>query len=267
MLRLISFAVGAILSLAVLIAAALPRDKAEPDPHAALHKHPKHVEFAQDGIFGKFDRAQLQRGYQVYKEVCAACHSMNLVAFRNLTALGFTEAEVKALAAQSDVPTIDDKTGDETTRKAVPADHFPAPFPNDAAAKAANNGKAPPDLSLIAKARHGGASYLYSILTGYEDKPADVEIAETAHYNPHFAGLAIAMPAPLTSDGQVEYADGTKASIDQMAKDVSAFMEWAAEPKLEDRKRMGLGVLMFLLILCVITFRSYKKIWANVKGH
>lgn len=267
MLRLISFAVGAVLSLAVLVAAALPRDKAVPDPHIALQKHAKHVSFAHDGVFGKFDRAQLQRGYQVYKEACAVCHSLNLVAYRNLEAIGFSEAEVKALAAQAEVPAIDDKTGEVTTRKALPSDHFASPFPNEYAAKASNNGKAPPDLSLMVKARHNGAAYVYSLLTGYEEQPADVEIAEGTHYNPYFHGLAIGMPAPLSSDGQVEYVGDTKPTVDQMAKDVSAFLAWTAEPKLEDRKRMGVGVLMFLLALCVISFRSYKKIWAGVKGH
>jgi ubiquinol-cytochrome c reductase cytochrome c1 subunit len=236
-----------------------------------LYQHPREVEFHHDGVFGKFDRAQLQRGFQVYKEVCAACHSLRLVSFRNLVDLGFSEAEVKAIAKGYDIATIDD-AGEATTRKGIPADHFPSPFANAEAARAAN-GAVPPDLSLITKARHDGPAYLVSLLTGYKAPPKTyIENGKTVNYvlppngnyNPYFPATSLAMAAPL-SDGQVTYSDGTKASVEQMSKDVAAFLSWTAEPKLEARKQAGTGVLIFLALMIFITFVSYKRVWANVK--
>lgn len=254
-----------------------------PDTSGQLHRHPREVSFQHDGIFGTFDRAQLQRGFQVYKEVCSACHSLNFVAFRNMSDLGFSEAEIKALAKGYDIPSLDDK-GEPTTRKGLPADQFPSPFPNTQAAAAANNGKAPPDLSLIVSARHDGPAYVYSLLTGYgmpvpkhykswvtDPKTHQTvvqqekfEVPEGLYYNPYFSSLTIGMPPPL-QDGQVTYSDGTKASVDQMSKDVVAFLSWAAEPRLEARKRTGVEVLAFLAVLIGLSYASYRRIWAHVK--
>ena len=198
-------------------------DPATPTAESKFHEEPKDLHLASDGPFGRFDRQQLQRGFQVYKEVCSACHSMKLVAFRDLRQLGYTEAEVKAIANQwsTEVPSINPETGEPATRKATPADHFPSPYANETAARAGNNNALPPDLSLITKAREGGAPYVYSLLTGYANQPAallkefpDVKTPAGLHYNPYFANLNVAMPPPLVSDGQVSYADGTKSTVD-----------------------------------------------------
>ena len=238
----------------------------------SFHEEPKEVSFASDGPLGKFDRQQLQRGFQVYKEVCAACHSLRLVAFRNLEEIGYNEDEVKAIAANWPIqtPDIDPATGEMSTRAPLPADKFPKPFANDVAAAAANNNAIPPDLSLMTKAREGGAPYVYSLLVGYTDPPADLPKANQPgpglHYNPYFANLNLAMAAPLAVEDQVSYSDGTKASIDQMAKDVSAFLIWTAEPKLEERHQAGWAVLAFLLIATILAYLSYRTIWADVKA-
>ena len=268
--RLIGFAAGLVFVIALLVAAVLPREEAAEDTTKLFHRHPVEVKWQHDGVFGTFDRAQLQRGFQVYKEVCAACHGLQRVAFRNLADLGFSEPEVKAIAKAYEVPAVDDKTGEPSTRKALPSDHFPSPYANEVAARAANNNALPPDLSLITKAREEGERYVYSLLTGYTAPPAnlpeDKRPGPGLHYNPYFANLNIAMPAPLTSEGQVTYADGTKATVPQMAKDVTAFLTWAAEPKLEDRRRAGVGTIIFLLILTSLAYLSYRKVWAEVKG-
>ncbi|MBA3676805.1 MAG: cytochrome c1 [Sphingosinicella sp.] len=232
-----------------------------------FHQEPRDVAFSTDGPFGKFDRAQLQRGFQVYKEVCAACHSLGQVAFRNLADLGYEEPEIKAIAAQwqIEVPSINPDTGEATTRKAIASDHFPSPYANEVAARAGNNNALPPDLSLIVKAREGGAPYIYSLLTGYQNAPADLPAearpGQGLHYNPYFANLNIAMPPPLTADGQVTYADGTNPTRENMAKDVAAFLTWTAEPNLESRHRTGLAVLIFLLIATILAYMAYQNIW------
>jgi ubiquinol-cytochrome c reductase cytochrome c1 subunit len=244
----------------------------QPTVEHRFHKHPKHLALASDGPLGKFDRAQLQRGFQVYKEVCAACHGLGLVAFRNLEDLGYNEPEVKAIADQwqIEVPDINPETGEAATRKALPADRFPQPYANEVAARAANNNAMPPDLSLITKAREGGAAYLYSLLTGYQNPPANLppesRPGQGLHYNPYFPNLNIAMPPPLVADGQVTYADGTNATVDQMAKDVSAFLVWTAEPKLENRRAAGFAVLAFLIIATILAYLSYRNIWSGLKG-
>ena len=236
-------------------------------PEKEFHKEPKHVSFSTDGPFGKFDRQQLQRGFQVYKEVCAACHGINLVAFRNLADLGYEEPEIKAIANQwaIEVPDINPDTGEPATRKAIASDRFPNPYPNEIAARAANNNAAPPDLSLITKARHHGPEYLYSLLTGYEKPPAnlppELRPGQGLHYNPYFPNLNLAMPPPITADGQVTYADGTKPTVDQMAKDVTAFLVWTAEPNLQSRHRAGIAVLIFLLFATVLAYLAYQNIW------
>ena len=239
-----------------------------------FHAEPKALALASDGPFGHYDRQQLQRGFQVYKEVCASCHGLGYVAFRNLEDLGYREAEIKAIADawQTQVPSVDAKTGEATTRKALAADHFPSPYPNEVAARAANNNALPPDLSLITKAREGGAAYVYSLLTGYQDPaayrnedgealPAESRPGPNLHFNPYFANLNIAMPPPLTTDGQVSFADGTAASRDQMARDVAAFLTWTAEPRLENRHRAGIATLIFLIIATILAYMAYQNIW------
>jgi ubiquinol-cytochrome c reductase cytochrome c1 subunit len=239
-----------------------------------FHKKPRELALASNGPLGHFDRQQLQRGFQVYKEVCAACHGLGLVAFRDLAALGYEEPEIKAIANQwaTEVPSVNPDTGEAMTRKAVPSDRFPSPYANETAARAANNNAYPPDLSLITKAREDGPAYVHSLLTGYSAQPAELlkkfPTAKTPtglYYNPYFANLNIAMPPPITSEGQVTYADGTKASVDQMATDVAAFLTWTAEPKLENRHRYGLTVLVFLIIATILGYLSYRNIWAEAK--
>ena len=241
---------------------------------SVFHRHPKEVRFASDGPFGKFDHQQLQRGFQVYKEVCSACHSLRLVAFRDLAQLGYNEAEVKAIAAGFQVPGIDPSTGEANTRPGLPTDYFPKPFANDVAARAANNNAVPPDLSLMTKARHDGPRYVYSLLTGYQDQPAallkqvpDAKTPPGLHYNPYFANLNLAMTPPLTSDGQVTLGDGTKATVPQMAKDVAAFLVWTAEPKLAKRHQTGWPVLLFLVVLTALAYLAYQNVWRGVKGN
>jgi ubiquinol-cytochrome c reductase cytochrome c1 subunit len=237
-----------------------------------FHRAPKHLSLASDGPAGHFDLRQVQRGYQVYKEVCKACHSLNHVAFRDLAELGYTEAEVKAEAAQWTVPGVDPNTGEETTRPGLPTDYFPKPFANDIAARAANHNAIPPDLSLMAKARENGPAYVYSLLTGFQPIPAELkkefpefETPQGLYFNPYFANLNIAMPPPLTSDGQVSYKDGTPATVDQMAKDVAAFLVWTAEPTLAQRHEKGWPVLGFLLFATVLAFLAKKQVWANAR--
>jgi ubiquinol-cytochrome c reductase cytochrome c1 subunit len=232
----------------------------------AFYKHPKELELASDGAFGRFDKQQLQRGFQVYQEVCAACHSLRYVAYRDLKALGYDDDEIKAIAAKAQVPSYDPKTGEAKSHAGLPTDHFPP---------VVYGGKgAPPDLSLMTKARHEGPAYVYSLLTGYQNQPAallqkfgkDAAVPEGLHYNPYFANLNIAMPPPLTSEGQVTYGPGNpKPTVDQMAKDVSAFLVWTAEPSLDKRKQTGWPVLGFLLFATVLAYMSYRNIWADKK--
>lgn len=232
---------------------------------AKYHLHPKEVHWDQDGLTGTFDKAQLQRGLQVYKQVCAACHGLELVAFRDLEALGYSSAQIKAFAAEYVMEDGPDDFGEMFERPGKPSDYFPSPFANPQAAAAANGGAVPPDLSLMAKARHDGTNYVYSLLSGYEDTvPSEVEATEGSNYNPYFHSLFLAMAPPLF-EGSVEYADGTEASVDQMSRDVAAFLTWTAEPKLEDRKEMGLMVMLFLGFLIVVTYLSYRRTWAPLK--
>jgi ubiquinol-cytochrome c reductase cytochrome c1 subunit len=220
-------------------------------------------EWSWQGVFGTFDQPALQRGLQVYLEVCASCHGLNYVAYRNLTALGYNDDQVKAFAAEFEVEDGPNEEGEMFFRPARPADRFVSPFPNDQAARASNNGALPPELSLIAEARQGGADYLYALLTGYVDPPDDVELPDGMTFNTYFASQQIAMPQPLYEDG-VEYADGTKASVDQMARDVSTFLTWTAEPYLEERKSMGFKVILFLLVFTAMLIAVKRKVWADV---
>ena len=233
--------------------------------HAAGEaEHPKEVDFSFEGVFGHYDRASLQRGLQVYKEVCSACHSLRLLAYRNLTDLGYSEAQVKAFASQYEVQNAEpNDEGEMFKRPALPSDRFVSPFPNEQAARAANGGALPPDLSLIVKAREGGADYIYSVLSGYAEAPKDLKKPDTLHYNPYFPGHLIAMPPPL-SEGAVEYTDGTKATVDQLAYDVTNFLAWAASPKLETQKRTGFKVMLFLLVFTGLLIAVKKRVWSSV---
>lgn len=249
-------------------------------PHYPIHK-PKQEEWSFAGPFGHYDKGQLQRGLKVYTEVCSACHSMSLVAFRTLEDLGYSDAQVKTFAANYEVQDGPNAEGEMYTRKAVPSDYFPSPFPNEEAAAAANNGAAPPDFSLIAKARgiergfptfifdmftqyqEGGADYIHALLTGYTDAPKGVEISAGTHYNPYFASAAaLAMAKPI-SDDQVTYDDGSPQTVEQYSRDISAFLMWAAEPHLEARKRTGFMVMIFLLIFTGLIYLTKKSVYAS----
>ena len=216
------------------------------------------------GVLGTFDRASQQRGLQVYKEVCSGCHGLRLLAYRNLKAIGYNDDEIKAFASENSVNTTNDE-GEVVERPARPSDKFVSPYPNDKAARAANGGAYPPDLSLIVKARPGGANYLHALLTGYIDAPADQKVPDGMYYNKYYSGNLIGMPQPLYDDG-VEYADGTNATPDQMAKDVTAFLAWASEPEMEERKSLGVSVMLFLLLLTALSYFAMKQIWAPIKN-
>jgi ubiquinol-cytochrome c reductase cytochrome c1 subunit len=243
-----------------------------------FHREPKALQLASDGPFGRFDNRQLQRGFQVYSEVCSACHSLKLVAFRDLKEIGYNDAEVKKIASdwKTQVPSLNPDTGEPATRKALASDTFPSPFANEIAARAANNNALPPDLSLMTKAREGGPAYVYSLITGYANAdtyrdehgkplPADAKPPQGLHFNPYFANLNIAMPPPLTTNGQVTYADGTPATVDQMAKDVAAFLVWTAEPNLGARRATGLAVTIFLLFATIFGYLAYRQLWREAK--
>jgi len=249
-------------------------DPAKETVEQLFHMHPENIGLSSNGFFGKYDNQQLQRGFQVYKEVCSACHSLKYVAFRDLTKIGYSEPEVKAIANQwvIEQPTVNPETGEASTRKNVASDHFPSPFANEVAARAANNNALPPDLSLMTKARHDGSNYVHALLTGYRPQPAallkefpDAKTPKGLHYNPYFANLNIAMPPPLTQDGQVTYSDGTKATKDQMARDVAAFLTWTAEPNLNARHGAGLAAAIFLVIFCFLAWGAYQNFWRDVK--
>ena len=219
------------------------------------------------GLFGKFDRAALQRGYQVYTEVCSSCHSMKYLSYRNLAEKGgpeFTEAEAKAIAASFEVTDGPNSDGEMFTRPGKLSDKFVMPYENVEAAKAANGGAYPPDMSVLIKARGGGADYIYSLLLGYDEPPLEITLDDGVYYNKYMYGNKIKMSAPL-SDGTVEYSDGTQASVQQMSKDVTTFLMWAAEPHLEARHKMGFKAIIYLIILTVMVYFSMKKIWSRVE--
>jgi ubiquinol-cytochrome c reductase cytochrome c1 subunit len=215
------------------------------------------------GIFGTYDRASAQRGFQVYKEVCSTCHPVKHLFFRDLAELGYAEDEVKAIAASYQVNNDEpNDQGQVFQRPGRPSDPIPGPFPNNQAARAANNGALPPDLSMIVKAREGGPDYVFGLLTGYKEPPAGFNMLAGMYYNEYFPGHQIAMPPPL-SDGAVTFADGTPATVPQMAHDVVTFLTWAAEPNLEPRHRTGFKVMLFLVIAVGIFYATKRKIWAT----
>ncbi|MDO9414809.1 cytochrome c1 [Pararhizobium sp.] len=286
--------VTSILSLAVVTgvlgsavyAAEEAHDLKEATEHAVANAHfpilkPEEMDWSFAGPFGHYDKGQLQRGLKVYTEVCSACHSMKLVSFRTLEGLGYSEAQVKTFAANYEVQDGPNGEGEMYTRKAVPSDHFPSPYANDEAAAASNNGAAPPDMSLLAKARgvergfptfifdiftqyqEGGPDYIHSLLTGYQEPPEGITVPEGTHFNPHFnASMSLAMAKPLADD-QVTYDDGSPQTVEQYSRDISAFLMWAAEPHLEERKRTGFMVLIFLVIFTGLIYLTKKSIYAN----
>ena len=219
------------------------------------------------GLFGKFDRGALQRGYQVYTEVCSSCHSMKYLSYRNLAEKGgpeFTEEQVKVIAASFEVTDGPNADGEMFTRPGKLSDKFVMPYDNVKAAQAANGGAYPPDMSVLVKARGGGVDYIYSLLLGYEDPPSEIILDEGVHYNKFMYGKKIKMASPL-SEGIVEYADGTEATVEQMSKDVTTFLMWAAEPHLESRHQMGFKAILYLIILTILVYFSMKKIWSRVE--
>ncbi|MCC7036402.1 MAG: cytochrome c1 [Alphaproteobacteria bacterium] len=244
------------LAVAAVISAATPAFASEAEV-------PPHQKWPHQGVFGTYDKAALQRGFQVYKEVCAACHSMKLLSYRDLTQLGYTPEQVKTVAAEYQIPDGPNDEGEMFERPGRPADRFHSPFPNDKAARAANGGALPPDMSLLSKAREHGDDYIYSILTGYEEKPAGFDLMPGLNYNKYFAGHQIAMAKPL-NEGQVTYTDGTANTLEQQARDVTQFLAWASEPHMEQRKGMGLKVMIFMLAFCGIMVAAKRKLWADI---
>ena len=225
------------------------------------------IDWSFNGLFGKFDRGSLQRGYQVYSEVCAACHSMKYLSYRNLSEKGgpeFSIEQAKAIAASFEITDGPNADGEMFTRPGKLSDKFLMPYENDKAAQAANGGAYPPDMSVLVKARKGGADYIYSLLLGYEDPPSGMDLDDGVYYNKYMYGNQIKMAAPL-SEGLIEYGDGTEASVKQMSKDVTTFLMWAAEPHLESRHRMGFKAIVYLIILTILVYFSMKKIWSRVE--
>lgn len=272
-IRSIKFLIGGgfIFVLALALFGTVKESVLNPQPESAeevLHKHPKKLELASDGPLGRFDNKQLQRGFQVYKEVCASCHSLNLASFRELAGIGYSEPEIKKIAKDwvFKQPVFDEKGGTWGERDNVPSDRFPKVY-------YAGTGT-PPDLTLIAKARHNGPAYVYSLMTGYDEKPTAEQLrqfpefaepAEGMAFNPYFPNLVLSMPAPIVSDDQVTYVDGTRATVDQMSKDVSAFLAWTAEPHAQSRKRAGVAVILFLLFATGLAFGAYRTVWKGIK--
>ncbi len=235
------------------------------DPKNTYAQKPVKNKWSFDGPFGSFDRASAQRGFQVYKEVCSACHGLKQLAYRNLTDIGFTEKEIKFLASEYFVVDGPDEDGEMYERAAKPFDRINGPYLNDNQARSANGGALPPDLSLIIKARPDGANYVYSLLDGYRDAPEGFDLAAGKNYNIYFEGRQISMPSPITDDLLIEYEDGTFASKEQMIIDVVNFLQYAAEPETEKRKQLGVRVMMFLAILFIITLIAKTMAWKDVK--
>jgi cytochrome c1 len=272
-MKFLPLALAALLATSVSGASAFAEDLTQP-------ASPESVHWSFEGPFGLYDQAQLQRGFQVYKEVCSSCHSLNRVSFNDLVSGGeggvpggtgmFTMAQAKAIAASYKVPAgpndkgeTTDASGQPLMRAGILADHFPAPFANEEAARTANGGALPPDQSLLVKARDGGPQYIYSIVVGDgTHAPAGFKVTNGKYYDPYFAGRNIGMPPPLRDDS-VTYTDGTKATVDNEAKDVVAFLSWASEPKLEERHQLGFGVMLFMILLSGMLYLSYRKLWKD----
>jgi ubiquinol-cytochrome c reductase cytochrome c1 subunit len=249
-----AFAAWALTTALMASAPNLPAQETPPLPHQ---------EWSFEGVFGTYDPASAQRGFQVYKEICSACHPVKHLYFRDLAAIGYNADEIKAIAATYQVTDGPNDQGQMYQRPGRPSDPIPGPFPNDQAARAANNGALPPDQSLIVKARHDGPDYVYGILTGYKEPPAGFKILNEMNYNEYFPGHQIAMPQPL-SDNAVTFADGTPSTVPQMAHDVVTFLTWASEPNLDDRHRIGFKVIGFLVVAAILFYAAKRKIWAPV---
>lgn len=285
MIRLVGILIGLGFTLVVLVsfgvgAYTFATEERVTTANDAFHLYPEEdVSYAFEGVVATWDVAQLQRGYKVYKQVCAACHSLRQVAFRNLGQLGYSEDEVKAEAATWQVAGLNENTGEAILRPATATDYFPSPYANSVQAQAANGGKVPPDLSLITKARNNGTHYVHSLLTGYADPNTYTnEEGQTVaaafpealpgpgnYFNPYFEGLNIGMSPPLIVPGQVTYDDGTESTVPQMATDVAAFLTWTAEPSLVKRKQTGMPVLLFVLFATILAWFAKKQIWAGIK--
>ncbi len=254
-LRMLGSVVAALAALLMISAPAMAQEEEMPPL--------PQIRWSFNGLFGAFDLASAQRGFWVYKNVCSNCHSMKELHYRDLAGIGLTEAQIKAIAASISVPKGVNDQGEPITGPAAPADQFRSPFPNEQAARSALNGALPPDLSLIVNAREGHANYVYGILTGFVEPPKGFQVPSGRYYNKYFPGNLIAMPPPL-HDGLVEYADGTKATVPQMAQDVVTFLQWAANPELVQRKQIGVRVVLFLLLLTGLTYAMKRKVWADV---
>jgi len=224
---------------------------------------PKEIEWPFDGVFGYFDKQAIQRGFHIFKEVCQACHSLKYMEYNNLQKVGFTAAEVKAIAAEYSVKDGPNDDGDMFDRPGRPTDRFVGPYANEKAARAANNGAYPPDLSLIVKSRAGGANYIYSLLTGYGDPPEGFKLSDNMHYNPYFSGKQIAMTPPLM-DGIVTHSDGASNNIDELSRDVVTFLQWVAEPEMETRKIMGIKVILYLVVFTIVFYLLKRKVWKDI---
>jgi ubiquinol-cytochrome c reductase cytochrome c1 subunit len=298
-MRLIKLAFAGLAALALGFAApAVAQEHAPAAGGAAEHAAGGHEllepagGWQHEGFFGTFDQNALQRGFRVYREVCSSCHGMKLMSFRNLGQPGapfYMDAypnpndnpKVKTIAAEYQIAGIDPESGDPTTFAGKTSDRFPSPYANEPAARAVNGGALPPDLSVITKARHGGAGYVYSLLLGFDEPPQGLTVNPGQHYNRFFAGDTaaqwagdprqkppggfLAMSPPLLRDGQVTFDDGTPATREQMARDVATFLAWAGDPKMQNRKQMGVSVIAYLIILAVLAYISYRRIWRNVE--
>lgn len=264
-MRNVKHLAGAALFACALALPAAPAFAAGGGDSACAPQHMEHTDrhWSFQGVFGHYDHEAALRGFEVFKNVCAACHSLDLFAFRNLAALGATDDEIKGVAATYEVPAPPDEEGEVLLRPALPSDHFPSPFPNPQAAAAANGGALPPDLSLIVKSKATFENYVPDILNGYSDPPAGCEIPEGKYYNAHFPGYAISMAPPLL-EGLVEYNDGTEATVEQMTTDLTQFLAFVSEPKLEERKQLGVKAVIFLLILTFLLYLVKRQVWRNV---
>jgi ubiquinol-cytochrome c reductase cytochrome c1 subunit len=254
-----------VLAAVAALAFVLPVGAVTAEDEPALPKQ----DWSFNGVFGRFDLPQVQRGFQIYKEVCSSCHSLNYISFRDFEALGYSEGQIKALAAQYEVEDGPDDNGDMFKRKARPSDHLPKPFANDALARLSNNGALPPDLSLMAKAREGGPDYIYNLLLGYSDPPPGVTVADGMSYNKWFVAGAhqIAMPQQIMDD-RVSYDDkDIPTTAPQLAKDVTAFLMWTAEPKLEVRHATGIRVMLYTIFFTVLAYFLKRRIWARLGDH
>jgi ubiquinol-cytochrome c reductase cytochrome c1 subunit len=233
-------------------------------PAAAQEEAPMpHEKWSFQSLFGTFDLAAAQRGFQIYSNVCANCHSMEMLHYRDLSGIGLDANQIKAIAAGITVPSGTDDQGSPKDGPATPASQFKSPFPNEKAARAANGGALPPDLSLIVNAREGGPNYIYGILTGFVDPPAGFKVQDGMHYNRMFPGHQIGMPQPL-QDGTVEYTDGTPTNLNQEAHDVVTFLSWAANPETVERKQIGVRVILFLVFMTGLTYAVKRKVWSDV---